>query len=398
MGTRSKKSAARPVDGPPLDMVPAFDHLHESGVERNHETMRAWMGHWVMNSVANTRYFDTPNAHSLSEIRGIGKGKPCVIVGAGPSLDDSLDSGAAQVLKDYAAKGAMILCPNSCARPLLARGIEPWAYVAMHPTAEIAASFEARPGVPLNTRGRKLITATAIHPNVSRLWLDHAGAGDVYLTLQMHIENYQMVAGINEAKREAKVADVQSHNLPSDWYGVCQHSIWHHRLHEYRLWPWQRRNVPLPSIPNAGCVVNYAVLVASVLGCSPIVLLGVDYSLTPDADGHLRYKCDDWTVDTDTNAWTRNRRMERDQFTIYSHELHEVSGVNGGKRYTHAYMLGYANSMRVLRNRGAYIDSTDRLDIVNASADGILTGIPRVDLADTLDKACRGAWPKRVDA
>ncbi len=151
MGTLSMESAAVPMDGPPLDMQPACDHVQESGVARNHETMRVWMGHWVMNSVANTRLVDTPNAHSLSEIKGIGKGKPCVIVGAGPSLDDDLDAGATQVLKDYAAKGAMVLCPNSCARPLLARGIEPWAYIAMHPTPDIASGFEVRPGTPMNT-------------------------------------------------------------------------------------------------------------------------------------------------------------------------------------------------------------------------------------------------------
>jgi hypothetical protein len=216
----------------------------------------------------------------------------------------------------------------------------------------------------------------------------------VYLTLQHHIEHYKLVSKLDDARKEAQVVNVDSSSLPSDWYGVCQHSIWHHKQHDMRKFPWQARRVPLPSIPNAGCVANYAVLCASVLECSPVVLLGVDYALTPDKAGHLRYKCDDWTYDAN-GKWQRDHRMERDQLTIFSQQLHEVDGVTGSKRYTHAYMLGYANSMRVLRNQATMMDGSTMLDIVNAGSDGILTGIPRVDLRDTLDKAVRGCWPKR---
>lgn len=84
---------------------------------------------------------------------------PCIVVGAGPSLDKNI-----RYLKKACEK-AIILCCDAALKPLLSHGIVPNFVVVLDPQEEIARFLS---NVPQN--GITLIVPTIVHPSILELW------------------------------------------------------------------------------------------------------------------------------------------------------------------------------------------------------------------------------------
>lgn len=385
-----------------------------NSAERNNKIMRAWMRTWIKNSTANVgRFKDETSAehvHSLMELEKLHAGKPAIIVGAGSTLDTVLDNGGAELLRDRG--DAILICPNSLTRPMLGRGIEPDYFTALHPTSDVAwcwnrALRTAEPN-PMNMSGKKLIAATTIHPQVIDLWLDRVSGdgngawnpGDIYLTMQGYDEPMQIVDAVTtlpDGTRQAAARNTGSYNLPSDWYGVAQPAIWNQHDDDpgHVTFPWSKRGQVLPEMPNMGCIVNYSIQVAALLGCSPILLVGCDYSFIAGADGRFRYRCDDWRMVD--GKWERQEPdLRQQEIDVLRCAVHTVDGVAGRKVHAHEYHISYRNSCHALCSQFKTPDG-ELLDVVNCSPDGILTEIPRMGLERALFRAKHGEWWARKD-
>lgn len=383
------------------DKIPAAD-------TRNRETMRCWMPLWVQNAVANrvSPLIGDPAVHSLDELRGAHAGRPAIVLGGGPSLDDSLDHGADDILRNRGE--AVLVAPQSTLRPLAARGIVPDYVAAMHPTPDIIQDLNMapmdRPSIRYPSGGKRLVCAVTIHPTIIECWLNHGpdpddggGKGDVYLTLQGYVQDLDIVTHIDEERQEVKINRVNTHDLPGDWYGTAQQALFnpgqrHDRLPDIG---YRRLEKVLLELPNQGCVTNYGTMVAGVLGCSPILLLGVDFSFTkrPGTD-ILRYRCDDWRLVD--GVWKRQEpNPERDLFKILQGGalLHEADDLAGGKAFCWECMVAYRNSMYFLASHVKGLDEKP-LDIVNCSSAGILKDLPRMALAEALLLCSGGHWQK----
>jgi len=380
---------------------------------RNEKIMRAWMPTWIKNSIANVgRFSDSRTAehvHSLMELEKKHAGKPAIIVGAGSTLDKVLDNGGAELLRDRG--DAILICPNSLTRAMLGRGIEPDYYTALHPTPDVAwcwnTALRTAEPTPVNVAGKKLITVTTIHPQVIDLWLNrNDGAedigewnpGDVYLTMQGYDEPMQVVNALTtlpDGTRQAVAKEIGTSQLPADWYGVAQPAIWNQHDSDpgHTTFPWSKRGQVLPELPNMGCIVNYSIQVAALLGCSPILLVGADYSFLAGKDGRFRYRCDDWR--TVAGAWCRQEPdLQKQEIEIMRCGLHTIAGVAGHAVQAHEYHISYRNSCHALYNKFTTPDGK-LLDVVNCSPDGALVELPRMKLDRALSDVESGEWSPR---
>ena len=84
---------------------------------------------------------------------------PCIVVGAGPSLDKNI-----KYLKKACEK-AVILCCDAALKPLLSHDIVPNFVVVLDPQEEIARFLS---NVPQS--GITLVVPTIVHPNILELW------------------------------------------------------------------------------------------------------------------------------------------------------------------------------------------------------------------------------------
>ena len=84
---------------------------------------------------------------------------PCIVVGAGPSLDKNI-----KYLKKACGK-AVILCCDAALKPLLSQGIVPNFVVVLDPQEEIARFLSN-----VSQSGITLVVPTIVHPNILELW------------------------------------------------------------------------------------------------------------------------------------------------------------------------------------------------------------------------------------
>lgn len=84
---------------------------------------------------------------------------PCIVVGAGPSLDKNI-----RYLRKACEK-AIILCCDAALKPLLSHNIIPNFVVVLDPQEEIARFLS---NVPQS--GITLVVPTIVHPNILELW------------------------------------------------------------------------------------------------------------------------------------------------------------------------------------------------------------------------------------
>jgi len=376
--------------------------------ERNLRTMACWMPLWVSNAVANLTNGSCTHRgmHSLRELQGKYAGRPAVVFGRGPSLDDALDHGATDLFKSGVGD-PVLFCANSCTRPILARGIEPDYWTCMHPTADVIRcwnlAMDGADSIRMPTKGRNLISCPTVHPDVLKLWLnigddedDGGGAGKVYMTLQGYAQERKVAVKLDRDTHEATIANENTHDMPGDWYGMVQHALFNPDEPSSGLpeLPWRGRDTALPELPNMGCVANYGIIVAGILGCSPILLLGVDYAFTTDPYGHMRWAADDWRLDD--GEWVRIKRDKlSERMQILSSHVHEATDTKGKKVLAHEPMIAYRNSAHYIYDGIKALDG-GRMDIVNCSLGGIVTKTPQANLAEALWRCETGQWKKRI--
>ena len=84
---------------------------------------------------------------------------PCIVVGAGPSLDKNIR------YMRKACEKAVILCCDAALKPLLSHGIVPNFVLVLDPQEEIARFLTNVP-----QKGITLVVPTIVHPNILELW------------------------------------------------------------------------------------------------------------------------------------------------------------------------------------------------------------------------------------
>jgi len=139
---------------------------------------------WQANSFANLDALAA--APELPALAGVFRGRPMVLVSAGPSLDESLD-----FLRE-ASRVAVIVAVNSSYRAVRRAGVVPHLVLAADPREFTARGFA---GVPVD--GTFLVTTPIVHPDVvasfagrTFIW---SGANALFLELRRRLE---MPAGI----------------------------------------------------------------------------------------------------------------------------------------------------------------------------------------------------------
>lgn len=84
---------------------------------------------------------------------------PCIVVGAGPSLDKNIR------YLHQACEKAVIICCDAALKPLLSHGIVPNFVVVLDPQEEIARFLSN-----VSHRGITLVVPSIVHPNILELW------------------------------------------------------------------------------------------------------------------------------------------------------------------------------------------------------------------------------------
>lgn len=133
---------------------------------------------WQANSFANLRALaDAPELPALGTVF---RGRPMVLVSAGPSLDESLE-----FLRE-ASRVAVIVAVNSSYRAVRNAGIVPHIVLAADPREFTARGFA---GVPVD--GTWLVTTPIVHPEVVRLFRGRifiwSGANELFLELRRRL-------------------------------------------------------------------------------------------------------------------------------------------------------------------------------------------------------------------
>lgn len=122
------------------------------------KTTDGWMKDWFLNSVENHALIPKDRPKTISHLRNIHEGEEAVILGSGPSLDESI-----QYLKKF--KGC-VFATNSTANPCIANGVIPDWTVILDADAYVATQLK---DIDLNKL--KVILATYSHPSLVKLLL-----------------------------------------------------------------------------------------------------------------------------------------------------------------------------------------------------------------------------------
>ena len=218
-------------------VIPAYKTLFESEFERFKkvvdsalDTMEMLDGNlavrgeaWSRNAVENIPRFAP--LKSVEILKDACRGVPGIIVGTGPSLDKNID-----VLK--AAKGRALICAaNSAVKPLVRSGVTP-EMVALIEANRQMENFEEVPRLDRMV----MVMLPETHP-------DHFSVPVAHKLNMVHLGS-----------------------APGDWI----HQAYGHR-----------------QMPSGGSVACTAMSVLYLLGCDPIILVGMDTAFT-DVESHSR--------------------------------------------------------------------------------------------------------------
>lgn len=228
----------------------SFDELKASGVEVqkgqrtanndsldqvNKNIIARWLTQWYKQAVLNY-----PLMSKLSGVHMLtmaAKGLPAIVVGIGPSLDEELE----QLVKLKASSRAIIISTDAALKPLLAHKITPHLVISFDCREEQASLFEG-----LETSELTLLISSCTHPKTLQAWQ----------------------------------GSILGFNMDDPMVELC--------------------NVFLPTVyPNLGCIPsvgtvgNEAILLAWIMGCTTIMLLGMDLCYKQGPTG-MRYRCTDY--------------------------------------------------------------------------------------------------------
>lgn len=124
-----------------------------------HKLWRVWVGHLAANM---KQLLAAPD---LTRLAGAFQGAPALVVGAGPSLDQSLEA-----IRQARRQGVLILAAASALRPLAQVGVAPDVAVALE------AKDESRQFTGVPNRERILLAlASHAHPNHFLVWPERKG-------------------------------------------------------------------------------------------------------------------------------------------------------------------------------------------------------------------------------
>lgn len=188
-------------------------------------TVGAFSSEWLLNAIDNLPL--SLGCARVDGLKGVNAGRPALVVGAGPSLDKSLDWIA------EASGKVMTICVGTALKSLLAKGIVPDFVVVVDSDPRIARQFEGvDPALPF-----RLLAAPHVQPSLLRRF---KGGLTLFST--------SLLPGMN-ALLEACGA------LPA-------------------------------SLKTGGTVALTAVELARFAGSSEIVLAGLDLAMAPDGRSH----------------------------------------------------------------------------------------------------------------
>jgi hypothetical protein len=187
-----------------------------SEAEKNATARKRFAGPYLLQSLSNLPVLT--RASDVAGLDGIFAGRPAVVVGAGPSLDDTLPALAA--LQDH----AVIVAADTTLRPLLAGGVRPHIVVAVDPGALNAQHLAGAEGL-------------------DNIWLVAEGS--------LHPSAFSGFAG----------------------------RIFRFKVSDHHPWPWLRSlGCDCGVLQTWGSVATSAFDLARRTGCNPIVFAGLDFS------------------------------------------------------------------------------------------------------------------------
>lgn len=199
---------------------------------------------WIINGAENYHTikgaFKSGKASTVSELAVKHKGRPAIIVAAGPSLEYTMPH-MKEIIKKH---NPVIFCSNSSINGLLAEGIRPDYNVIYDALDVIKGKYwdlmnEEVKGIPL-------LTHPEIDPTTLRLWLRKLGK--VYFFLR----------GVPDE------GDLYSNYLMQIMPII------------YSKNPFLKKQI-FEGIYNVGCVGNLEVILAGQFGCNPIYLAGMNF-------------------------------------------------------------------------------------------------------------------------
>lgn len=300
----------------------------------NAEVYSTWIERWAMNAAAN--YPVMKGSAGVSFLKNAAKGVPAVVVGIGPSLDDCI----LDLVR--APRHAVIIATDAALRPLARHGIRP----------DIVLNFDCRDAQPtmwdsMDTSPYVLLANSCTSPMTIAAWKGKA------MFFNMAQSDDEFCTNI----------------LPS-------------------MFPY------LGSLPNMGTVGNGAVYLAHIMGCSPILGVGMDMcyreASRPDERPKRRweYRCDDYvflppTAEIPDGAWevAENKVLYDNEKRMAETFDEDIKGVT------------YRVDKPLQTYRNSLVSNVGQLDIpfVNCSG-GVMSGlVPTMTLREALEKKCYAA-------
>ncbi len=221
---------------------PAYQSKRMTGF--NADVYSAWIGRWAKNSAVN--YPIVSEAWGIRFLRNSAKGIPAVVVGIGPSLDESIEA-----LK-YAHERCIIIATDAAVRPLLRHGIRPDLVVNYDARDEQKTMWET-----IDTSDLILVANSVTSPHTIEAW-----KGKHFFFNMMQLDD-----------------EFATNILPA-------------------MYPH------LGDLPNMGTVGNGAIYLANEMGCGPIFAVGMDlcyreenpheHEIIGVHKKEWRYRCTDW--------------------------------------------------------------------------------------------------------
>lgn len=329
--------------------------------ERNSAILDHWLPEWTRNSYRNVAL--VMKSKGMYHLAGAHKDVPAIVFGHGPSLDAALPA----IARDQADGGQFItLVCNSSMQAATAHGIR----------ADYTVLFDSGKAngnhfIGLNMRGQKLITHTAINPEVID---DLAVRGaEVYWFNMLAQGRPEVFKGPGRKK--------PSEMDPGELFTMSL--IWAYGGHVGM------------SLPNAGCVINAAMLTAANLGCRPIILVGADLGYTGGRYSATNYELvEEAFTDPLTGQPTGevHRRWQKKAAMTPEEEMDKILR-RPALRSVNGCMCGlemeeYARSLVFLAKN--CIDGYGRsLEVINCTPGGILgQEIQRMRLEQALEVYC----------
>ena len=201
-----------------------------------------WLYRWAKNSYRN--YPLVMQSKGVAYLLDSAKGLPAFVVGIGPSLDSSIAA-----LKEARGR-SMIISTDAAFRALLANGIRP----------DVVFTLDCKPDqgrlwADVHPHDIPIIFNTCSHPDAIASW-----TGPKLFYNQFHQ---------SDQLSELILGHVYSH---------------------------------IGQIPSGATVGNMAFLLSKALGCSPAILVGMDFCYAPAGDG-WRYRAKDYKWSQETGEW-----------------------------------------------------------------------------------------------